>query len=226
MTTLYMRARSLFLVTPLGTPARRWVIRRRQLRAARDWERNGQPLPAPEPIKREILRSYLHRYGLHVLVETGTFWGDTVAALLPDCRQIYSIELSEDLHRRAQKRFAKNAQVHLLHGDSAERLAALLPQIIEPALFWLDAHFSHNETARGALDTPIAQELQMVLSAPERGHVILIDDARYFGVDPHYPTVDELRQMVQRSGRALSFAVETDIVRITPPTLPSTVANA
>jgi hypothetical protein len=211
----YLKLRELFLRTPAGTPTRRWIIRRRHTTAAKQWD-SSKPLPAPEPIKRSILRHYLKHYALEILIETGTFWGDTIAALEADCRQIYSIELSSQLYAHAKKRFKGHSNVHLLNGDSAKILPGLLADVTEPVLFWLDAHYSHNETARGETDTPIEQELRIILAAAQLSHVILIDDARFFGADPAYPTIDDVRRLIESSGRELDFSVETDIIRITP----------
>jgi len=52
---------------------------------------------------------------------------------------------------------------------------------------------------------------------PDRAtEVILIDDAREFGVDPAYPTIEELRQMVAAQRPHLRLSVDADIIRIHP----------
>jgi hypothetical protein len=53
-------------------------------------------------------------------------------------------------------------------------------QLQEPALFWLDGHYSGVDTGKDELDTPVSAELEAILGSPVKGHVILIDDARCF----------------------------------------------
>jgi hypothetical protein len=79
-------------------------------------------------------------------------------------------------------------------------ISATLARLSEPACFWLDAHFSGEGTARGAADTAICGELEAILKHPVRGHVILVDDARYFRGKSGYPSLDELLAWVRQIG--------------------------
>jgi hypothetical protein len=95
----------------------------------------------------------------------------------------------------------------------------VLPQIVaglkKPALFWLDGHYSGDQTARGNLDTPVSQELQAILSAEVQGHVILIDDVRCFDGTHDYPHLDELLAAIRQDGR-YEAEVSADILRMVP----------
>lgn len=184
--------------------------------AMRDWRRTGRP-PAPHAIKREAVLGYSRRCSLPILVETGTFFGDMVDFAQEHFREVYSIELSDSLHRKARARFAASPHVHLLHGDSGEELERLLPRIAEPALFWLDGHFSGGVTARGVVDTPIAREIRALLAHPIHEHVVLIDDARLFGAARDYPSLEELRALVVRARPEWELRVQDDIIRIALP---------
>jgi hypothetical protein len=149
-------------------------------------------------------------------VETGTYYGEMVDAMTYAFRRIYSIELSDDLFQRAQDRFRGQAQVKLLHGDSAQVLPSVLNRLTEPALFWLDGHYSGGETARGVDDTPILSELGQILAAEETGHVIVIDDARCFGTDPAYPSLEALKEFVLARRPRCRYEVIGDSIRIAP----------
>ena len=161
-----------------------------------------------------VVREYRQRYESDVFIETGTYHGDMVAAMLSETVEIYSIELGDDLYKCATERFASNPKVHLFHGDSGQVLYSILPQFSGRLLFWLDAHYSGGETARGELSTPILKELDAILEfAPDS--VILIDDARCFDYDgwgkqENYPTLGFLQRYVK--GR--EFEVLDDIIRI------------
>lgn len=201
--------------SPLAA-ARAWLARRRQDREVADWVRRGRPVPPPHVVKQRTLRDVARRYGLKVLVETGTYLGDMVEALRDDFDRIYSIELGDELHRRAQERFRAYGHVEIIHGDSGVELSSLMRRIRQPALFWLDGHYSAGITARGARDTPVLDELRQIFQAPYEGHAILIDDAWCFGTDPAYPTLEELFAHVHALSPQVDVRVEDDRVRITP----------
>ena len=57
--------------------------------------------------------------------------------------------------------------VELLHGDSGTELGNVMNKINQPALFWLDGHYSAGVTAKGDKDTPIYEELVCILNAPD-----------------------------------------------------------
>jgi hypothetical protein len=168
--------------------------------------------------KQQVLRSVAQEFGLRILVETGTFYGDMVEALKGDFEGIYSIELSRDLYEKARRRFAKEKHITLLQGDSGEVLERLVKVLEKPALFWLDGHYSAGETARGVKDTPILEELEHILGSCEKRHVIVVDDARCFGTDPAYPSVEELRSFVMSQRQNMVFLLDKqhDNVQIIP----------
>lgn len=129
--------------------------------------------------------------------------------------RIYTIELGAELVRKARARFARNPHIEVIHGDSGRELKSVLQRLDGPALFWLDSHFGGKGTVRGDKETPIIAELAHILDAPDLGHVILVDDARYFGQKPDYPTLDQLKHQVLRR-RAAEIRVRHDVIRITP----------
>jgi hypothetical protein len=183
--------------------------------SVRRWERDGRPAPPPPEVKRRALRDAVRRYGLRTFVETGTFLGDTSAAMRTHVDQVITIELSADLAERARRRFEGVANVRVLEGDSGRLLPQLVEELREPALFWLDGHYSAGITARGDEDTPVRSELRAILDHPVDGHVILIDDARDFQGGA-YPTVDEIRKLANAHRAGYELEVRDDIIRLTP----------
>jgi hypothetical protein len=180
----------------------------------RRWKAAGRPLPAPNSAKREIIRGYARAYGLDVLVETGTFYAETVRGLRKEFRQIYSIELDEHLYGMAVARCKHQANAVLLQGDSSKRIGDIIARLTSPALFWLDAHYSGGETARGDVDTPIHAELIAVLG-DGRPHIVLVDDMRDFvNSAQDYPTLDAVRQIAQDHDYMMSTAL--DVIRFVP----------
>lgn len=170
------------------------------------WQRQGCPVPASASVKRNILRRTAREHNLRVLVETGTFRGDTVMALRRDFDLIVSVELLPELHAKAVRRARHERNVKLLLGDSASVVPAILAALRQPALFWLDAHYSGPGTALGDRVSPISAELNAVLGHPVRGHVVMIDDAREFH-DPGrsgYPDAKVVIDAAREHGYKLS----------------------
>lgn len=168
-------------------------------------------------IKRRLVRDFAMRYRAVNFVETGTYLGDMIAAMLGRFDRLYSVELSDVLYEKAASRFARHQNVRILHGDSAVQIGRILAECRGRTLFWLDAHWSGGITARGNTHTPIVAELEQILSAETEEPVILVDDARCFVGADGYPTIDELRDRIARWRPQYTVAVERDIIRILPP---------
>lgn len=167
------------------------------------------PTVSPES-KREIIRSYA-RYG--TLVETGTNDGGTPLALKDSFTQIYTIELIPQVHLAAQELLSPYNHITCLQGDSTD----VIPHLLEynrACVWWLDGHWSGAEM-KGALETPVRQELEMILNDPNP-HIVLVDDARLFGFDPNYPTVDWVRNFATTRDIRYDFSYQFDIMRIVP----------
>lgn len=147
-----------------------------------------------------------------MLVETGTYLGYMVSAQKKNFREIYSIELSDTLYERAVRKFKKYRHIHLLHGDSGEKLRLVTEKLKEPAIFWLDAHYSAGITARANLNSPIMTELYTVL-ANRLDHIILIDDAREFTGKNDYPIYEEVKSFILNKNSKYKISVEHDIIR-------------
>jgi hypothetical protein len=202
--------------TPFYYPLRNWAVKRRMPAELAEWERKGRPVPPPHIVKQRTLREYSKRFGLRILVETGTYYGDMVEAMRADFDRIYSIELSKDLYETTKKRFKGANNIELIHGDSGNELKRIVNNINQPALFWLDGHYSAGVTARGTRDTPIYEELRHILNSKDMGLVIIIDDARSFGKDSAYPSIEELSRFIKSKRADVDITVQDDSIRITP----------
>jgi hypothetical protein len=182
----------------------------------REWclWRRGRLNHVPHYLKRDILLRYAHAHQLGSFVETGTYFGDMVHALKGEFEQIQSIELDDFLFERAKRRFMRYPHIRILHGDSASMLPLALVSVDRPTLFWLDAHYSGGITACGGRHAPILLELDHIFHHPIRGHVIVIDDARLFGTDSAYPTLEQLREYIDAQSPSRKFEVVDDAIRI------------
>ena len=177
------------------------------------WEKGGKSIPPPDAVKRIAVRDYQEKSNYHILIETGTYYGDMVFAQMNYFDAIYSIELSDYFYNKAVKRFKKYKKVHLLHGDSAVLLSSVIKDISEPVIFWLDGHYSGGNTAKGESECPVWSELDQIITR-QLPHIILIDDARCFIGKQDYPSIEELRHYFVDKNINHSFEVKDDIIRI------------
>jgi hypothetical protein len=181
--------------------------------AMREWRKHRRP-PAPRPVKVAAIRCFADPRVRPVFVETGTFYGDMLAAFAHDFERLYSIELHPGLARRAARRFAPDPRISILEGDSGAMLEPLLRSLAQPCVLWLDGHYSGALTARGESDTPILRELEAVFRGGTPRDAVLIDDARLFGTDPAYPTLAEVERRTMAARPWWRVQVEDDIIRL------------
>lgn len=185
----------------------------RDNRLTRSWDLKNKS-GHPHTIKQKAVKEYASKYDLQILVETGTCLGEMVYAVKDSFHTIYSIELDRELYEGAQRLFNKCGYIHILQGNSAVILPQVLANLHQPALFWLDAHFSGGNTAKGEVDSPISDEIESILRHPVQGHVILIDDARHFIDQNGYPSIEKLKKAVLEIWYNASIEVSDDIIRI------------
>lgn len=179
------------------------------------WKLRGRPIRSPHLLKQRTVRHYAQRYGLRVLVETGTYYGEMVAAMKNRFAEIYSVEFDSALAQRAAKKFSRSQHIHILEGDSQQLVPELLASLREPTLFWLDAGYYGWAGLQGDKQR-LTSELDAILRDQRFPHVILMDDARGLNGQNGSPTVDQLKQRIASEFPARSVEVRYDILRITP----------
>ncbi len=178
------------------------------------WKLKGRSVPAPHAVKQAIVKEYEAKYRLPVFIETGTYMGEMIDAVLNLFPKIISIEFDLKLAQSAKNKYSSMRHVTILQGDSGTLLPELLAGIKEPCLFWLDAHYSGGVTGQADSETPIVKEIKSILEHPCSDHVILIDDAREFTGNNNYPTLEELRQLLKDSRNDWRMKVDADVIRI------------
>lgn len=150
---------------------------------------------------------------LDIMVETGTYHGQTVEAMLRRFKCIYTIELAQDLWEMADQKFERFSHVHVMRGNSADVLPGVIDEITERCLFWLDGHYSGAGTARGPMDSPIVGELAAIRSHALKNHVILIDDARLFNGTNGYMTLREAFSILKEINANYTIRVKDDMIQ-------------
>ena len=175
------------------------------------------PRPATFLEKQKLIARLGREHGAKTFVETGTFLGEMIDAQRGQFEKLISIELAEELFQAARKKYAADPAVELVQGDSGVKLREVAARLPEPALFWLDAHYSRGKTAGGHADAPIIKELSGIAPRHQTRDLILIDDARLFGLKSDYPKLAVIQNFAAQHWPQHTFAVDTDIICILPP---------
>jgi len=180
----------------------------------KNWKATGKPVPPPHLIKQIAIDTLQKKFKYELFIETGTYLGEMVEAQKKNFKRIFSIELGEDLYKDAVKKFANNKNVTLLQGDSSDVLIELCAKINEPAIFWLDGHYSAGITARGKKLCPIYEELSAIFDSKPLPHILLIDDARLFIGENDYPTIPELCIFIKTRRPHADIYCSDDIIHV------------
>lgn len=161
---------------------------------------------------------------LSILVETGTFEGDTVATMAPFFDRLITVEVSEPLWKSARDRFKGESKVEAHLGNSPEALSRIRPVLGDAStLFWLDAHWCVAEnTAGDESQCPLLAELSAIDRLGDTS-VVLIDDARLFLApppEPHdvaqWPSFDQIVTALRRLSDQHELMVVNDVIAFYP----------
>jgi hypothetical protein len=151
-----------------------------------------------------------------VFIETGTLFGDTVQAMAGMCASVISVELDPVLHARSRQRLRRLPNVHLYLGDVIAELPKILSSLAEPAVFWLDAHYSGGITGRGSIDDPILESLRQIRSHRIKNHLIFIDDARTFDGIQQRPDLLDIFAALKMINPEYRMVIQNDMIVATP----------
>jgi hypothetical protein len=102
--------------------------------------------------------------------------------------------------------------VIIYHGDSAIILNKIVKNLKQKTLFWLDAHYSGGVTSKTNKETPIKEELKIIIKNWEKGNIVLIDDAKLFNGNQGYPTIEKIKSIFSKI--TVRLKVEKDIIVI------------
>jgi hypothetical protein len=121
-------------------------------------------------------------------IETGTYQGKNLLAVIEsgNYKSIHSIELSRDWFEFNNRLLHQFPEVYLHNGNSPDVLKVILQTVKNPVQFFLDAHYSGPGTAQGKMETPLLEELSVIMDSKLSGKIIVvIDDCRMLGKIGH-----------------------------------------
>lgn len=118
--------------------------------------------------RRDITRELFRAIAFESVVETGTFRGMTTQflAALTD-RRIVGIEAMPRFAEFARRRCVSYENVEIVQSDSRSHLKSLMPELVGPVFFYLDAHWY--------LDLPLHDELWLIADSGIPS-VVMVDD--------------------------------------------------
>lgn len=148
-----------------------------------------------------------HKFGLKCFVETGTLVGKTAQWASTHFEKVYTVEISYNLYVLALKNLEGFSNIEIIYGESQTVLAGIMPQLSEPTLFWLDAHWS-RDLGYPKMDAAICPVLEEIDAISESAHadVVLVDDFRLFGQEPGWPTKDTVKKSLESIDKIVTFS--------------------
>ena len=161
----------------------------------------------------EILSFADFRKYSNIFIETGSAMGDGIKlALSAGFERIKSVEAKDTYYNYCTKCFKDNKEVELFFGMSKDRMKEMLADINTPAVFFLDAHVSGENSAghqdyleKGnesdyAQDKCLIAEIEIILKNGIN-HIIIIDDQSDESLDENL----KYRKMILDSNPSYKF---------------------
>jgi len=131
------------------------------------------------------VRRLIELFEPDVIVETGTFLGDTTRWFAEYGVPVVTVELEPVFFRLAKRRLRRAPNVELVSGYSVDALEMLARRAnVSKPLAYLDAHWGEGQPEAEDARNPLAEEVGAVLDY-WRDAVIVIDDFLVPG-DPGY----------------------------------------
>ena len=120
-------------------------------------------------------------------IETGTFRGETVLAMEPLFANLYTIEVKPEFFSNVKNNY-KGSKIQFYLGDSATELGKIVQTVTGDSIFFLDGHWSGDNTGKGIKDCPLFEEITHIKSYHRGAAIVIIDDVRIFGKGPRSKT--------------------------------------
>jgi hypothetical protein len=116
-------------------------------------------------------------------VETGTYMGETTRLASRYYDSVFSIEINPLLHEKTCSVFKMEGikNVKLFLGDSIVILDEIIPDVLDGAVFFLDAHISGSDSDWNKKQrVPLLEELDCILKYKLKPSVFILDDVRFW----------------------------------------------
>jgi SAM-dependent methyltransferase len=179
----------------------------------------------------ELVVLIRNQLGIFTFVETGTFSGNTAFWASNEFKQVITVERSEMIFNQTHQTYGHVKNIEFICGDSTHELNRLIPTLTQPAIFWLDSHWSGGDTFGKDEECPLLNELEAFKNARCQ-HVLLIDDARLFSSPPplphkieQWPTLMQITDSFNRIFQNFYVVIFEDVFICAPPELQPLVSS-
>lgn len=178
-------------------------------------------------INRELVEALAKNGAIDNFIETGTYLGETTVWASSIFKNVYTIEISEEIYKKTSIKYKDVSNINFYLGDSKDILPEIIPNIKGKALFWLDGHWCGRNTGGKFNECPIFMELDQAVKTEDP--VILIDDLRYFlGPNPNdygenYPSLNNILKFLYSQLPNHFITVHDDTLICVPNYLQKTV---
>jgi hypothetical protein len=167
-------------------------------------------------VKRKLISKIGNYYGCKIMVESGTYFGQSTKYFSKIFNKVFSVELSPALYDFSSRRFSKISNIFLYLGDSVVQLPRIILLLNQPTIFYLDAHASGGVTQQGQEPSPIKKELEIISNFKHLSNsIILLDDARGFDGSNSYPSFMEVSEWAARNELSKPY-IKLDMIIIEP----------
>jgi hypothetical protein len=177
-------------------------------------------------LRPDFIKQIVDEFHPDIFIETGTYDGLTAKTASSYFKQVHTVELHTDLYKKAQLFLKDTHNATVYCGGSPAMINRIAPTFDGHILFWLDAHYSGENTAMSNENpydsqaiTPICQELRAIKESNLKLCTIMIDDIRGFGsiIDGTeflgcwaYPSIQEICELGKEINPNFSFALLGD----------------
>lgn len=168
------------------------------------WSTNGKKGMLPRLFVALKLKQISKAKDLDSFIETGTHYGELTSYLVNDFKEICTIELTENLYIFSQKRFENEPHISCVRGDSSDKLKEAIEAQSFKGLIYLDSYYSGGITGRGEKETPIKQEIEIILKSKFKG-VVVLNNLRCLTGANDYPTKVEVTNKIKKAGYVYHF---------------------
>ena len=118
-----------------------------------------------QKIRTKMVNNIIEKFSPELIIETGTYFGNTLEHFLSYGVPVYSIEINSEFYFVAKSRFIDNHNLYLYNSDSVSELKKIKKES-QRAFVYLDAHWYK--------ELPLDEELRIL--EKYREVVIVIDD--------------------------------------------------
>jgi len=171
-------------------------------------------------IPQDITIALAKKTGVRAFIETGTHHGHTTRWATTRFNPVFTIEWAEAIYRDHSPAL-QALGIKTYCGDSRKVLPEILAELKnQSALFWLDGHWSCDDTAGAGDECPLLGELRLIVGR-EGGakDILMIDDARlYLCAPPSYhnpnqwPTIGEIVLTLAAGGKLPYIQILNDVI--------------